>query len=220
MEPHSLWHALPWSLDICSTQRSPVLRVQMHVATNRDTHLCPPHISSVYLTTTYVLRSGRITNGMRSGRNNPTKLLIFIPNTGTGTHTHRIDPPKKSLGPAQPPPHRCRTSPLLLVQMRYGLVCGLWVWRRRTNRRPCVLQCQIHQPAHTDCIASRFWTMRQLNGCSKSAPRSSAPKQRFKQLAQKKEMVQLLLVDVERAQLSLFLLLVAFFMLNKPLKVV
>ena len=125
MEPHSLWHALPWSLDICSTQRSPVLRVQMHVATNRDTHLCPPHISSVYLTTTYVLRSGRITNGMRSGRNNPTKLLIFIPNTGTGTHTHRIDPPKKSLGPAQPPPHRCRTSPLLLVQMRYGLVCGL-----------------------------------------------------------------------------------------------
>ena len=49
----------------------------------------------------------------------------------------RNDPPKKSLGPAQPLPHRCRTFPLLLVQMGYGLLCGLWVWRRRTNRRPC-----------------------------------------------------------------------------------
>ena len=29
------------------------------------------------------------------------------------------------------------TFPLLLVQMGYGLLCGLWVWRRRTNRRPC-----------------------------------------------------------------------------------
>jgi len=35
------------------------------------------------------------------------------------------------------PPHRCRTFPLLLVQMGYGFLCGLWVWRRRTNRRPC-----------------------------------------------------------------------------------
>jgi len=49
----------------------------------------------------------------------------------------RNDPPKKSLGPVQPPLHRCRTFPLLLVQMGYGLLCGLWVWRRRTNRRPC-----------------------------------------------------------------------------------
>ena len=49
----------------------------------------------------------------------------------------RNDPPKKSLGPDQPPPHRCRAFPILLVQMGYGLLCGLWVWRRRTNRRPC-----------------------------------------------------------------------------------
>ena len=55
-------------------------------------------------------------------------------------HRHpptRNDPPKKSLGPAQPPPYRCRTFPLLLVQMEYGLLCGLWMWRRRTNCRPC-----------------------------------------------------------------------------------
>jgi len=65
---------------------------------------------------------------------NPTRLRILIPDTGT--HPPRNDPPKKGLGPAQPPPHRCRTFPLLLVQMGYGLLCGLRVWRR-TNRRPC-----------------------------------------------------------------------------------
>ena len=54
---------------------------------------------------------------------NPTRLRIFIPDTGT--HPPRNDPPKKSLGPAQPPPHRCRTFPFLLVQMGYGLLCGL-----------------------------------------------------------------------------------------------
>ena len=26
---------------------------------------------------------------------------------------------------------------LLLEQIGYGLLCGLWAWRRRTNRRPC-----------------------------------------------------------------------------------
>ena len=42
----------------------------MHGTSNRDTHLYPPHnISSVCLTTTtYVRRSGRITNGMWIGR--------------------------------------------------------------------------------------------------------------------------------------------------------
>jgi len=64
--------------------------------------------------------------------------------------TPRNDPPKKSLGPAQPPPHRCRTFPLLLVQMGYGLLCGLWMWRRRTNRRPCC-------PPMSNPSAS-FWT--------------------------------------------------------------
>ena len=38
-----------------------------------------------------------------------------------------------------------------------------------------------------DCIAWRFWMMRQANGCSAPAPRSSAAKQWFEQLAQKKK---------------------------------
>jgi len=50
------------------TQRSPVQRVQMHGVSNRDTHLYPPHNNpSFYLTiTTYVRRTGRITNGKRT----------------------------------------------------------------------------------------------------------------------------------------------------------
>jgi len=70
MEPHCLQRVVPWSLDTCSTQRSPVHRVQIHGGSNRDTLLYTPHnISSVYLTTTpYVRRSGRIINGMRFGR--------------------------------------------------------------------------------------------------------------------------------------------------------
>ena len=60
----------------------------------------------------------------------------------------------------------------------YGLLCGLWVWRRRTNRRIDLL---------IDCTVWRFWTMRQSNGCSTSAPRSSAAYQCFEELAQKKK---------------------------------
>ena len=36
-----------------------------------------------------------------------------------------------------------------------------------------------------DCTAWRFWTMRQLNGCSIPAPKSGAAKQWIKELAQK-----------------------------------
>jgi len=64
---------------------------------------------------------------------NPTRLRIFIPDTGT--------PPEwasqEEHGPGYPPPHRCRTFPLLFVEMGYGLLCGLSVWRRRTKRWPC-----------------------------------------------------------------------------------
>jgi len=46
------------SLDTCSTQHSPVHRVQLHGASNRDTHLYPQYNNS----TTSVRRSGRLIN--------------------------------------------------------------------------------------------------------------------------------------------------------------
>ena len=50
-----------------------VHRAQLHGASNRDTHLYPPHNnSSVFLTITiHVRRSGRIINGMRCGQTTP-----------------------------------------------------------------------------------------------------------------------------------------------------
>jgi len=109
----------------------------MHDVSNRGNHLYSPHNnSSVYLITTYVRRTGRITNGMRSGR---TDLRYKIPHFHPRhRHPHpRNDPPKNSLGSTKPPPHWYRTFPLLHVQMGYGFFCGLWVWSRGTNRRPC-----------------------------------------------------------------------------------
>ena len=62
-------YAVPWSLDICSTQCSPVHRVGMHDIFHRDTQLYPQHNNSSLelTTTTEVWRSGRINDGMRSG---------------------------------------------------------------------------------------------------------------------------------------------------------
>ena len=116
-------HAVSCSLDICCIQRSPVYRVQTHGASNRNTHLNSPHnISSVSLTTiTHLRSSGRITGSpMECGVDGQLhKTPHFHPR-------HQPSPfRKKSLGPAQPPPHWCRTFPLLLAQMGYGLLCGL-----------------------------------------------------------------------------------------------
>jgi len=41
MEPHCFQHAIPWILDIFSTQRSTVYRMGMHDISNRDTHFVP-----------------------------------------------------------------------------------------------------------------------------------------------------------------------------------
>jgi len=126
---------MPWSLDTFSTQRSPIHRVQLHGASNRDTQLYLLHNnSSLFLTATYVRRSGRIINGMRSERTTPQDSALQFQTPVQPPLQN--DPPKKSLGLAQPSPDRCQTFPLLPVQMGYGLLCGLLVWRR-TNRRPC-----------------------------------------------------------------------------------
>jgi len=104
-----------------------------------------------------------------------TRLHIFIPDTGT--HLPGMTP-KNSLGLAKPPPHRCRTFPILLVQMGYGLLCGLWV--AQTNKLWTMLSSTAQSiDLLMYCAAWRFWTMRQSNGCSTPAPRSSAANQWF-----------------------------------------
>ena len=160
------------SPDTCSTQRSPVHRVQMHGASNRDTHLYPPHNnSSVFLTTTYVRRTGRITNVMRSGQTTPQDSAFLFE---IRYPPSRNDLPKKSLCPAWPPPHRCRAFPLLFVQMRYGLLRPVSV--APMNKPSTTLSSNVQSTDLIDCTAWRFWTMKQPNGCSTLARKSSGAK--------------------------------------------
>jgi len=67
-ESHCLQIAVLWSLDTCSTQRSPVQWVGIHGIPKQDPHLYPLHNASVHRKkTTEVQRTERITDGMRSG---------------------------------------------------------------------------------------------------------------------------------------------------------
>ena len=108
----------------------------------------PPHnISSVHLaTTTYVRRSGQITNGMRSV-DNPTRLRIFI--LDTGTH-----PP-----PRMPLPRRAWVwltclhtgdrrfrSCLYKWGVASSAACDCGAEEQTVNH--VVLQCPIHWPPH------------------------------------------------------------------------
>jgi len=104
MEPGHLLHSAATGTNGCLDSRHPFVRdTHLYPETPicRDTHLYPTHnISSVHLTTTtyrYVRRTGRITNGMWSGRTAPQDSAFFIPDTGTHSGVY---PPKRSLCPA------------------------------------------------------------------------------------------------------------------------
>jgi len=108
---------------------------------------------------------------------NPTRLCIFIPDTG-------IQPPE---WPSQEQPGPGSTTSALAWDVSapactngYGLLCGLWVWRRRTNRRPCPL---MSSPRTTSWTARPDGSGRWDNRIA--APRSSAATQWFEELAQK-----------------------------------
>ena len=146
----------------------------MHGASNRDTHLYPPHnISSVYLTT-YVRRSGRITNGMRSGRTTPQDLHF---------HPRHRHPPGMTLPRrAWVRLNRLRTcvgrfrSCLYKWGMASSAACECGAEEQTVDH--VVLQCPIHRPPHGLhglTVLDDETTEWLLNTC----PRSSAAKQWF-----------------------------------------
>ena len=62
---------------------------------------------------------------------------------------------------------------VLLVQMGYGLLCGLSVAQK--NKPSTMLSSNVQSiDLLMDCTAWRFWTMRLSNGCSALDPKSSA----------------------------------------------
>ena len=138
---------------------------------NRDKHFFPLHNEPVHLSTTREVGSmgGSPIECRVVGY--PYEIPHFHPR-----HRHLSQwnsSSKNSVGAAQPPPHRCRTFPLLVVQMWFDFLCGLWVWCRRINRRPC---CSLISTLSIsmELMAWAFWITRQWNDCTTPAPRSCA----------------------------------------------
>ena len=101
-----------------------------HGNSNRDTDLYPPHNSQfIWQQHTCGALGGSPMESGVVGQHYETPYF----------HPQHRHPPS-------------RTLPLLLVQLGYGLLCALWVWRRRTNRRPCC------SPMSNPSISS--WTAR------------------------------------------------------------
>jgi len=147
-EPHCLQYAVSWSLDIYTTHRSPVLRVGMHGTSNLNFHLCPPHIKLISSSDNNI-SAGLLADHRWNAEwlENTTRLRNVIPNTGT--HPPGMTLPRTAWVRLTA---FAQVSDVLLAQMGYGFLCGLWVWRRRTNHRPCYL------PMPNPSIAS--WTSR------------------------------------------------------------
>jgi len=139
----------------------------------------PQNISSVNLTTTkYVRRTGWITNRMRSGQTNSQGFAFLSPTPAPPLEW----PSQEQLGSdlTACAPVSDVSASACTVQMGYGFLCDLWVWSRWTNRRPCPPMSNPSWTARPNLI----WAMRQSNGCSTPALRSSAAKW-LQELAQK-----------------------------------
>jgi len=121
-------------------------------------------------TTTYVWRSGRITNGMRSGRTILQNSALLSPTPAPTPEWPSQE--QRGSGLTATTPVSDASAPALKNGDR--LLCRLWVWCKRTNRRPCCPPISNPSTSPSDCTASWFWTMWQSNGCWTPAPRSNA----------------------------------------------
>ena len=113
---------------------------------------------------------------------NPTSLRTFTPDT----HPPGITLPRRAW---------VRLNRLRTGVGRFRSCLYKWVWPplrpvsvAQRNKPSIMLSSNVQSiDLRMDCMAWRFWTMGQPNGCSTPAPRSSWAKQWFEQLAQKKK---------------------------------
>ena len=149
--------------------------LQSFVFDQRENSNSPHSSSSASLTTTtYVQCSGQIINGMRSGWTTPqdSALLFQIP-----VHTHSEWP-----SPDEPWSGLTASAPVSDVSTP-ACTNGVWpplrpVSAAQNNKSSTMSSSNVQSiNLPTDCTAWRFWTLRQPNGCSTPAPKSSAAKQ-------------------------------------------
>jgi len=143
VESPCLLHAVEWSLEICSTDSSPVHRVRTHGASNRDTHFYPAHSNSSVYRTTYVRCSGRWNV---EWTDSPTRLRSFIPDTGT--HLPGMTLPRKAcvgLNRVRAGVGRFRSC-LYKWGMASSAACERGTEEQTVDH--VVLQCPIHRPPH------------------------------------------------------------------------
>ena len=188
MEPHYPLDAVPWSLDICSTQRSTIHRVEMHGASNQDTHLCLPHsnLSVFWREQQHTCGAvGGSSNGFRSERTTLQDSAFWF-QTPVSTHPE---------WPSQEEPGSGLTASAPVSDV-YTPACknGVWPPLRPVSvaqkNKPLTMSSSNVQSIDLpiDCTAWRLWMMKQPNGYSTPAPKSSAANQWMKEeLAQTKE---------------------------------
>ena len=115
---------------------------------------------------------------------NPTRLCIFI--TSTSTHPPEW-PSQEELGYSST--DCAPVSGVSTPVYTNGECLPLRPVRVAQKNKPSnMLSFNVQSNNHLrDCTARQFWTMRQSNGCSTPAPRSSTVKQWFDQLVRKKK---------------------------------
>jgi len=118
--------------------------MQMHGASNRDTHLYSSHNnSSVYLTiTTYVRRTERITDGMRIWRTNPQDSAFSSPTPAPNSPEW---PSQEQRGSSLTASDVSR-SYLYKWGMASSATCECGAEEQTVDH--VVLQCPIHRPPH------------------------------------------------------------------------
>jgi len=99
---------------------------------------------------------------------NPTRLRIFIPDTGT--HPPGMTLPRTAWVRL----NRCRTSPPVSDVSAIAYTHGIWSPLRSVSvtqqKKPSTMLSSNVQSIDLpmDCMAWRFWMTRQMNGCSRS----------------------------------------------------
>ena len=150
-----------------------------HLST--ETPICAHCTTAHLITTSDVRHSGRINDGMQSGWTTLWDSALSIP---TSASILLEWPFQKQRW------FNLIASILVLHVSTLACTNGVWPHLRpvsavQKNKPSTLLYSNVQSiDLLTDCTAWWFWMMRQLNGCSTPAPRSSAAKQWLKDLAQ------------------------------------